>query len=92
MLALIDSEELTEWMAFERLEPFGALADEMRLGQIAATVANVQRGKDTEPYTPAFFMPSLKRAMNGYADQEAREMTPEELSNLIDAKIFGRAG
>lgn len=86
----MDSQELTEWMAFERLEPFGALADDARVGQVAATVANVKRGKDTEPYTPGFFMPALQRALDGYPEAVAhREQTPEELSNLIDARIFG---
>ena len=78
-------------MAFERLEPFGALADEYRLGQVAATLANVHRGKDTEAFSAADFMPALRRAMDGYAPPPAPiELDPEAHSALLDATLFGR--
>lgn len=35
------SRELTEWMAYERLEPFGERVTQMMLAQLTATVANL---------------------------------------------------
>jgi hypothetical protein len=46
-------------MAFYRLEPFGAEADDQRLAQLLALIANVNR--DTKrrklPWTPEDFLP-----------------------------------
>ena len=75
-------------MAFERIEPFGALADEFRLGQIAATLANVHRAPNTDAFGPADFMPALHRALEAAAPPPVAK-SPEELSNLLDAELFG---
>ena len=95
LLATIDAGELREWMAFERMEPFGALQDDFRAGQIAATMANLHRADDAEPYTPGFFMPALQRAVDGYAEREivrpAPGLTPDQQAALLDAVLFGRA-
>ena len=50
LLNKIDSRELSEWMAFYQLEPFGEWRDDYRAGMISATLANINRGKDTKPY------------------------------------------
>ncbi len=76
-------------MAFERIEPFGALADEYRLGTICSAIVNVQRTKESDRvYTADDFMPALRRAMPE-PEPIGADMSPEELSNLIDAKVFG---
>lgn len=41
----IDSRELTEWMAYERLEPFGERTTQMMLAQLTATVVNAVKKK-----------------------------------------------
>lgn len=89
LLERVTVDDIREMMAFERLEPFGALADEFRLGVIAATVANVNRGPDSDALYPQDFMPALRRAMEP-AQEQRREMDPDELSALIDATMFGR--
>lgn len=84
-------------MAFERLEPFGALAEEFRAGQVAAIVANVNRSpKDTpEPYKAADFMPALRRARED-AEERAKppvrgeNLTPDQYADLFDAMMFGQ--
>lgn len=81
-------------MAFERLEPFGALQDEYRLGVIASTLANVNRDPKTtpEPFSPADFMPALRKAMAAYEPERlviGADLTPDQLSALIDASMFG---
>ncbi len=91
LLACVDTPDIAEMMAFERLEPFGALADEFRLGVIASTVANVHRQGDSEPFSARDFMPALRRAIEGEEPaSRGADLDPEALSRLIDATIFGR--
>lgn len=90
LLESVTQADLVEMMAFERLEPFGALAEEYRLGQIAATLANIHRSKDQDAFQAPDFMPALRRAMDGYKPPpQIEELDPEALSALIDAQIFG---
>lgn len=94
LLARISSSDLTEMMAFERLEPFGDLADEWRLGQIAAAVVNVTRtDEDSRVWLPTDFMPGLQRERNSIDPPKPRglDLDPEALSALLDATLFGRA-
>lgn len=60
MLSRISARELNEWVAFERLEPFGA--DAMFLGHAitASTIANAFRGEKQEPFMISEFMPPFK--------------------------------
>lgn len=43
LLERISSRELSEWMAFETLEPFGYVRDNMHAGIVAAAVVNMAR-------------------------------------------------
>lgn len=58
LLSRISSAELTEWIAFDRLEPFGGFQDEYRTGLVAAMVANTARDekKKPRPFEPSDFM------------------------------------
>ena len=60
MLAEITSTQFAEWMAYSRLEPWGEERDDLRMGIVASTVANVNRAKDRKPYKPQDFMPSFE--------------------------------
>lgn len=73
LLARIDSRELTEWMAFYSLEPWGSQIDDDRAGVIAATVANVHRDpkKRSRPYEATDMIPPRH-------PDEAEEMTMEQ--------------
>jgi hypothetical protein len=57
LLATTSSRELCEYMALYELDPWGEERADMRAGIVAATVANVFRGKNTKPLTPSDFMP-----------------------------------
>jgi len=63
LLARISSRELSEWMAFFQLEPWGAEVEDWRTGLIASTIANVNRDpkKRRKPYEPEDFMPQFDR-------------------------------
>jgi hypothetical protein len=61
---------MTEMMAFERLEPFGALHQELMLGQVCAVIANVHRDskRRSDPFAPQDFMPGLRKALGQGTD------------------------
>lgn len=61
LLNRISSREITEWMAFEQLEPFGAEAGYIGHAITASTVANVHRGSKQKVYEVSDFMPKRKK-------------------------------
>ena len=61
LLDRISSREITEWMAFSQLEPFGAEAGYIGHAITASTVANVNRTKGQKAYEVIDFMPNLGR-------------------------------
>jgi hypothetical protein len=57
LLDEIDSAELTEWMAFYQIEPFGPERGDLNAAIVAQTVANRSRGKGERPYKLNHFLP-----------------------------------
>jgi len=60
LLNRMSSREITEWMAFGQLEPYGAEAFYLGFAIVAMTVANVNRPKDQKAYRVQDFMPGKK--------------------------------
>lgn len=56
LLKRMPSSELTEWMAFDQLEPFGEPRADMRAALVCATTANSRRGRDDRPFGLDDFM------------------------------------
>lgn len=61
MLARMSSAELSEWVAFANLEPFGVEADFLGHAIVASTVANRHRGKSEKAHKVDEFMPKFER-------------------------------
>jgi hypothetical protein len=58
LLARIDSRELTEWAAYERVAgPIGDDRFDHLFSMLQATIANVNRGKNQRAHEPAAFLP-----------------------------------
>lgn len=57
LLELLDSRQISEWMAYYAIEPFGQYPEYLRAGIIAATIANVHQGKKGRRFTAEDFMP-----------------------------------
>lgn len=51
------SAELTEWMAFYTIDPFGDQRADMRSAIISSTLANCHRDKDRKAFQYTDFMP-----------------------------------
>lgn len=76
MLRKISSRQLTEWMAFSKLEPFGEERADLRMGILAALIANVNRDpkKQPAPYEPDDFMPNFDGSSREKPQQTAKEI------------------
>ncbi len=59
LLNRISSRELSEWMAFYAVEPWGCQVDDQRTGLVASVIANVNRDpkRRATPYQVNDFMP-----------------------------------
>lgn len=57
----MSSRELSEWMAYAQVEPFGGEVDFLPAGIVAATIANVNREKGRKPYQPKDFIPTMEQ-------------------------------
>lgn len=56
MLGRISSRELSEWIAFDQLEPIGEPRDDYRAGLICSVLATVHSGRSGRQYRPIDFM------------------------------------
>lgn len=95
LLAEIDSEELTEWIAFERIEPFGSPMDDFRAGQVCATVANYAgkvRNNEAAAAQPGDFMPMLRSPAERKPDAHGPVLLadPAAHAKLLRATLFGK--
>lgn len=52
----IDSRELTEWLAYDRISPIGQERGDVQAASVALTVANFNRTRK-EPYSLSDFLP-----------------------------------
>jgi hypothetical protein len=85
LLAGIDSAELTEWLAYDRIEPFGEQRADLRTGLICSTVANHAFSPPRPPHKPTDYMLFAERAAAApvlLADAKAQ-------SDLIRSAVFG---
>jgi|FLOH01.1.fsa_nt_gi hypothetical protein len=69
LLARISSKELSEWMVFSQVEPFGADAGYLGHAITASTIANANRQKGHKPYEVEEFMPKFKKKKKQSVDQ-----------------------
>ncbi len=68
LLGRITSAELSEWMVYNKLEPFGENIADIRSGMIASTIANCNRGKNQKPFKVDDFI--IKRVGNEKTEVE----------------------
>jgi len=67
-------------MAYDAIEPFGGGRGDLQAGIVAATVANVWRGKNQRAMAPADFMPKF---------EQPKKQTVAEMRDL--ARLFAEA-
>lgn len=83
LLGRVDSRELTEWVAFHNLHPWGEERADLRAGIVASTVANCHSTKGT--FKPSDFMPRLDRR----AKPEQTPQDHKDIAQRINAMFGG---
>lgn len=61
LLRRMSSRELSQWMVFYQIEPWGAEANMLGHAITASTIANAHRGKRGKRYEPKDFIPKFDR-------------------------------
>ena len=82
LLARIDSAELSEWIAYFQLEPFGPIRSDLSAGIIAATVANANKGKAGKAFQPVDFMP--------YAEDHKPNQNEDDMMAILNTMAKGK--
>ena len=58
MLSKMDSREISEWMAYYSMDPFGEVRADYRMAMLACLTANINRGNG-QPFKVSDFMPEF---------------------------------
>ena len=82
LLERISSRELSEWMMFMQVEPFGSEASYIGHAITAQTIANANRQKGKKPYKVKDFMPQFER----------QEQSVEEMVQFAQVMTLGLGG
>ena len=82
----MSSREFTEWLAYARLEPFGSEADDHRMAQLLALIANVNRDPKRRK------TPVDARTTSCPSGDHGRSPTPDALRPRIDAAMAAFGG
>lgn len=89
-MARLTAREIGEWQAYEMLEPFGPPGTAYAAGVVASTLGNVNRSRDTEPFSPDDFTPQIYRQPK---DAQARKRRGAEAKKrLLAAKVRSAFG
>ena len=76
LMTRMSFNEFMEWMALERVEPFGERAAYLRTGLIVSTMANIHRDDKTPAYRPSDFMPD-------FDDDDTPRKTPQQINDIL---------
>lgn len=89
LLGRIDSSELTEWLAYAGMEPFGPPHEDLRAGYIASLIYGSSHKRSDAPkqLNPSDFFPSLKP----HRDDEV-EMDPELVRAYLEGITVAMGG
>lgn len=79
-------DELIEWMAYERIEPFGEERADVRSAINTATLVNVNRGRGQRAVSPSDVMPRFDAA---YLPKKSSTEFVAELAAKLGAKNAG---
>lgn len=82
LLKRVSSREITEWMVFGQLEPYGADAGFLGHAITASTVANVNRAKGQKAFTAQDFMPGF----------EGKKQSVDEMKQIARTMTIGLGG
>jgi hypothetical protein len=73
LLSKLDSREISEWMAYYSIDPFGEVRADYRMAMSCCLLANINRGKG-QPFKVSDFMPEFG---------PKKEQTVDEMKALL---------
>lgn len=87
LLARLSSRQISEWMAYYTLDPFGEERADLRMGMLMALIANVNRDpqKRKEAYTAEEFMPKFGEEYKQDGPGKQDGQTWEQQKELLKA-------
>ena len=91
LLRRVSARELTEWMAFAQLEPFGPYTEWYRSARLEAQQWNLQLKEGKRPFRPEEFLPSCYRRREDMDPMLLRQKISVAF-NEIAARFDGRPG
>lgn len=75
MLRGISGNDLVEWMAYAKLEPFGEERDDLRMAILGTFLGNVlyqlHTGKEDTPFTIEMLMPKFEESVEPISKEDA---------------------
>lgn len=86
LLARIDSQELSEWMAFARVQPFGDRRMDERFGILCSALWNISGKVANEPLQPGDFFATL-----GKLDRQPQSAEEQKLICSAIATTLGQS-
>lgn len=89
LLERVDSRELSEWMAFERLEgPIGPWRRDFHAGMVASVLANIHRDKKKKkkPFSPDDFIPDWDQPLKEEQSMEEQQGIFRQMAQFFKAK------
>jgi hypothetical protein len=78
----IDSAELSEWMAFDQLDPIGQDREDLRMGILASTIVSAAHPKSK--CRPLDFMPDFAGKRKG----KVRKQTASEIESVLAGSVI----
>lgn len=86
MLSTMDSDELTDWMIYAEIEPFGPLQESRNFATLIATICNIVSDKNSIERADVF--PELTAERNHWLVEKSKNVDQQALANKIK-KAFG---
>lgn len=81
--ARMDSREFCDWLAYDRVDPFGETRADLRAAMIASVIANANRGKSQRAFKVEDFLLDFsgERKRQDWMEMQANLLTWSEAHN-----------
>ena len=81
----MDSDELTDWMAFARIEPLDGYRADINFASLQSLLGNCNRGSNQKAFTIEDFLPD-------YFRENKPEQTSEDMEKSLIAWVKAAGG